>query len=161
MGKRGLHNRHGLFRHRLWHFPRRRRFRHRRWRKVLGNGIPPAEGDHAVDVSLGKALEVGEFVFQFQGKAGNDGGAPTLLQLPIGDDSADVSAEADEFAVDGQHRPRLGRLNAALHIGGQRREVGTADSRVCRVPTRQTPVPSGWWRWRWSSSLLWARVLSW
>ena len=58
---------------------------------------------------------------QFARQPWHDGSTPACAVL---DDPTDVPAEAQEFAIDGRHRPRPGSLDAALHVGEQRREVG-------------------------------------
>ena len=95
---------------------------HRLCRNHGAVGILPIESDHPPDVPLGETLQVRQFIVQFAGEPGNDGRAPTFAPLAVVDDPPDVPVETDEFGVDRQHCPRLGALDAALHVGEEGRE---------------------------------------
>jgi hypothetical protein len=110
--------------------------------------------NHAIDVPLGKPLDLWKIVFQLLRQTCNHSGAPAFALLAFVDDAPDVLVETDELGVDIEHRAGLGCLDEAFDLGNQGRKVGADDSCLKSLLTRHTSAPLGWQRWRCRASWL-------
>ena len=101
------------------------------WRQLGNHRLPNCSQvwilavklSHQLDVPLGEPFHLRQFVVKVACQPRNHAGAPALTLLLLGDDSADVPIEADQFGIGGERGPNLGGADALLDIREKRRIV--------------------------------------